>query len=532
MLLVVTRGASSLLYPFEDSNSTVFTFQPHVCSAASDNTFGSCRFLNLFTACLGQPLDHKSSAVTGANLATLLLNLKTKVPKFAGRSEYTDAPSPVGACEINIDGACARYTSMGGGRGWCNDTSRGGPAGTMSDAACAARASSWAADCGGGAVVRHRVSRRLTISTAERRRINAAHLAVQHSRLEFNCSGGCALPPLSELALRTFLDGFGATTMLVIGDSVAQQQAEATMCAFLAANETAAPGGFGRAALALDVERASLALKAEITAACEQMLGHSSKAAHQCEVKTVLSLGPITLIYAPFMGSIGGRGWELTLMDMLAALDKVASLGPRRAVAVVSVGPHFNEQNPACMLGGAVGQPTCSGHANKLFKSAFLARELFANAQAHRHGAVASGELGARRLAIFESPAQHWCTALGLWLSEVKDEKNENLTCCALSLDTDAAYLPGTRPHERDAALLLANWRNREIAQGLNAAPRIGAIEHDVTLLRSFRALMHSYELHANALDCTHEGLPMVLYFVRVMHAFLGGVLGGEDSHW
>ena len=123
MLLVVTRGASSLLYPFEDSNSAVFTFQPHVCSAAPDNTF--C------TACLGKPLDHKSSAVTGANLATLLLNLKTKVPKFSGRSEYTDAPSPVGACETDIDSACARYASMGGGRGWFNDTSRGGPAGTM-----------------------------------------------------------------------------------------------------------------------------------------------------------------------------------------------------------------------------------------------------------------------------------------------------------------------------------------------------------------------------------------------------------------
>ena len=66
----------------------------------------------------------------------------------------------LGNCEISIDGTCERYeTDLGPLGGWFDDASRGGPAGAMSDAVCAVRAASWAADCGDGAVVRHRIAR-------------------------------------------------------------------------------------------------------------------------------------------------------------------------------------------------------------------------------------------------------------------------------------------------------------------------------------------------------------------------------------
>ena len=65
------------------------------------------------------------------------------------------AASPVGACEIAIDGACARYPEISGG-GWFTDAAHGGPTGAMSSAGCAARAASWTADC--GVAVRHRVA--------------------------------------------------------------------------------------------------------------------------------------------------------------------------------------------------------------------------------------------------------------------------------------------------------------------------------------------------------------------------------------
>ena len=59
-------------------------------------------------------------------------------------TEEKGLASPVGACEIFIDGACAWYPEMSGG-GWLSDAAHGGPAGSMSSAGCAARAVSWMA---------------------------------------------------------------------------------------------------------------------------------------------------------------------------------------------------------------------------------------------------------------------------------------------------------------------------------------------------------------------------------------------------
>ena len=77
---------------------------------------------------------------------------KTKVKSS---TEEKGLASPVGACEIFIDGACAQYPEMSGG-GWLSDAAYGGPVGSMSSAGCAARAVSWVASC--GVAVRHRVA--------------------------------------------------------------------------------------------------------------------------------------------------------------------------------------------------------------------------------------------------------------------------------------------------------------------------------------------------------------------------------------
>jgi len=74
-----------------------------------------------------------------------------------GEEGPTAADGEPGACEIAIDGTCTRYPKISN-RGWFADAALGGPAGLMSDAACAARAASWAGDCGDFAAVQHRVA--------------------------------------------------------------------------------------------------------------------------------------------------------------------------------------------------------------------------------------------------------------------------------------------------------------------------------------------------------------------------------------
>jgi len=82
------------------------------------------------------------------------LRLTRAAREQLGPAVRAAAESPAGACEIAIDGKCEFDPKMSN-HGWFVDAALG-PAGLMSDAACAARAAAWVGHCR-AAAVRHRV---------------------------------------------------------------------------------------------------------------------------------------------------------------------------------------------------------------------------------------------------------------------------------------------------------------------------------------------------------------------------------------